>query len=120
MSAPAHATTDWAGVTHRATGAEARIACLVPSLTELLVALGLGAQVVARTGFCVHPRAGVRRVPKVGGTKDVDLDALRAARASHLVVNVDENRRDVVDAARTFVPQVIVTHPQAREDNRRL
>lgn len=120
MSAPAHATTDWAGVTHRPAGTEARIACLVPSLTELLFALGLGAQVVARTGFCVHPREGVRRVPKVGGTKDVDLDALRAARASHLVVNVDENRRDVVDAARAFVPQVIVTHPQVPEDNRRL
>lgn len=120
MSVPPHATTDWAGVTHGAAGARARIACLVPSLTELLFALELGPQVVARTGFCVHPREGVRRVPKVGGTKDVDLEALRATRPTHLVVNVDENRRDVVDAARAFVPQVIVTHPQAPEDNRRL
>ena len=110
---------DWAGAAHpRAVGP--RIASLVPSLTELLFALGLGGCVVARTGFCVHPRGAVRRVPKVGGTKDVDLDALRAARPTHLVVNVDENRRETVDAARAFVPSVIVTHPLAPEDNRRL
>ena len=120
MNVPHDATTDWAGAAHRRAGPSARIACLVPSLTELLFALDLGAQVVARTGFCVHPRVLVRRVPKVGGTKDVDLEALRAARPTHLVVNVDENRREVVDAARAFVPHVIVTHPLVHEDNRRL
>ena len=120
MNVPHDATTDWAGAAHRRAGPSARIACLVPSLTELLFTLDLGAQVVARTGFCVHPRALVRRVPKVGGTKDVDLEALRAARPTHLVVNVDENRREVVDAARAFVPHVIVTHPLVPEDNRRL
>jgi ABC-type Fe3+-hydroxamate transport system substrate-binding protein len=45
-----------------------RIVSLVPSLTELLFALGLGPRVVGRTGFCVHPRDAVRAVPKVGGT----------------------------------------------------
>jgi ABC-type Fe3+-hydroxamate transport system substrate-binding protein len=114
------AATDWAGVTHPPAGTGARIACLVPSLTELLFALDLGSRVVARTGFCVHPRAHVRGVPKVGGTKDVDLDALRATRPTHLVVNVDENRRETVDAACAFVPHVVVTHPLVPEDNRRL
>ena len=114
------AATDWAGVAHARAGPDARIASLVPSLTELLFALDLGDRVVARTGFCVHPRDAVRRVRKVGGTKDVDLAALRAARPTHLVVNVDENRREVVDAARAFVPDVIVTHPAVPEDNRRL
>jgi len=111
---------DWAGVEHAVAGARPRIACLVPSLTELLFALGLGDRVVARTGFCVHPRDAVRDVPKVGGTKDVDLAALAATAPTHLVVNVDENRRDLVDAARAFVPQVIVTHPLGPLDNRRL
>ena len=114
------ATADWAGTLHTPAGAAPRIASLVPSLTELLFALGLGERVIARTGFCVHPRDAVRRVPKVGGTKDVDLDALRAARPTHLVVNVDETRREVVDAARAFIPDVIVTHPLVPEDNRRL
>ena len=53
-----------------------RIASLVPSITELLVALGLREYVVARTGFCIHPAADVRDVPKIGGTKDVNLDKL--------------------------------------------
>jgi ABC-type Fe3+-hydroxamate transport system substrate-binding protein len=93
-----------------------RIASLVPSLTELLFALGLGPQVVARTGFCIHPR-DARRVPKVGGTKDPDLAMLRALAPTHLVVNVDENRREDVDAAREFVPHIVVTHPLAPADN---
>ena len=113
------ANVDWLGVAHSTAAASPRIACLVPSLTELLFDLGLGEHVVARTGFCIHPREA-RRVPKVGGTKDPDLAALRALAPTHLVVNVDENRREDVDAARGFVPHVIVTHPQVPEDNARL
>ncbi len=116
----AAACVDWAGTAHPPAGPSPRIACLVPSLTELLFSLDLGAQVVARTGFCVHPRAGVRRVPKIGGTKNPDLARLRALNPTHLVVNVDENTKETVDAARVFVPNVIVTHPLRPEDNPRL
>jgi ABC-type Fe3+-hydroxamate transport system substrate-binding protein len=110
---------DWAHVAHRRCVAP-RIASLVPSLTELLFALGLGDNVVARTGFCVHPRPAIRQVPKIGGTKDPDLAKLRALAPTHLIVNVDENRREVVDAAREFIPDIIVTHPAAPDDNPRL
>jgi ABC-type Fe3+-hydroxamate transport system substrate-binding protein len=114
------ARVDWAGVDHPPAGVAPRIASVVPSLTELLFALGLSDHVVARTGFCVHPRDAVKAVPKIGGTKDFDLAKLREHAPTHLVVNVDENRREMVDAAREFVPHVIVTHPCAPEDNRRL
>ena len=40
-----------------------RIASLVPSLTELLVALGLGSNLVARPGFCIHPSTALSCVP---------------------------------------------------------
>ena len=110
---------DWAGVGH-AVAREPRIACLVPSVTETLFALGLGDRVVARTGFCIHPRETVRRVPRVGGTKDPDLAKLRALAPTHLVVNVDENRREDVDAAREFIASVVVTHPMGPADNPRL
>jgi len=115
-----NASVDWAGVAHAPLRGVARIACVVPSLTELLFTLGLGPQVVARTGFCVHPRDGVKTVPRIGGTKEFDLEALARQRPTHLVVNVDENRRETVDAARSFVPNVIVTHPCDPEDNLRL
>ena len=90
-----------------------RIASLVPSLTELVVGLGLGDCLVARTGYCIHPAAAVRAVPKVGGTKDVNLAKLRRLAPTHVLVNVDENRLDTVTALREFVPELIV-HPSLR------
>jgi ABC-type Fe3+-hydroxamate transport system substrate-binding protein len=96
---------------------DARIVSLVPSLTELLFALGLGSRVVGRTGFCVHPKPEVRKVAKVGGTKDFDLEKIRALAPTHLIVNVDENPRERVEAAAAFVPHVIVTHPMAPLEN---
>ena len=97
--------------------ANARIACLVPSITETLFALGLGGQVVARTGFCIHPDPMVREVPKVGGTKDVNVAKLVALEPTHVIVNIDENRKATVDQLRKIVPHVIVTHPLLPEDN---
>jgi len=108
---------DAAGHAHAPAGANARIVSLVPSITELLFSLGLGAQVVGRTGFCIHPRAAVRDVPKVGGTKDVKLDALRALNPTHVIVNVDENDLSTFQKIHEFAPHVIVTHPNAPEDN---
>jgi ABC-type Fe3+-hydroxamate transport system substrate-binding protein len=94
-----------------------RIASLVPSLTELLVVLGLRPRLVARTGFCIHPREALADVPKVGGTKDVNVAKLRRLKPTHVLVNVDENRLETVQALRAFVPEVIVTHPNAPADN---
>jgi len=94
-----------------------RIASLVPSATETLVALGLAPCLVARTGFCIHPAEALNDVPKVGGTKDVNLPKLRQLAPTHVVVNVDENRRETAEALRDFVPEVIVTHPRRPEDN---
>lgn len=108
---------DAAGVEHPQAGEHARIVSLVPSITELLFALGLGDRIVGRTGFCVHPREAVRTVPKVGGTKAVKLDAVRALAPTHVIVNVDENEKPTIDALSQFVPNVIVTHPLTPLDN---
>ena len=96
-----------------------RIASLVPSLTELLVALGLRDRLVARTGFCVHPAELLRGVPKVGGTKDVNLAKLQRLAPTHVLVNVDENRAETVAAMRAWPqpPEIVVTHPLRPEDN---
>jgi len=96
---------------------DARIVSLVPSLTELLCELGLRDALVGRTGFCIHPREALREVPKVGGTKDVDIERIRELAPTHLVVNVDENEKPTVDALARFVPEIVVTHPIGVEDN---
>ncbi|MEO8717620.1 MAG: helical backbone metal receptor [Burkholderiales bacterium] len=94
-----------------------RIVSLVPSLTELVCALGLAGELVGRTGFCVHPKEVLRRIPKVGGTKDVNLAKVRALEPTHVVLNVDENRKETADALAGFVPNLVVTHPLGPLDN---
>ncbi len=94
-----------------------RIVSLVPSLTELLFALGLAPQIVGRTRYCVHPVSEVGSVPIVGGTKKVRMSDLRALRPTHVIVDVDENPKAMADEIRSFAPNLIVTHPKAPEDN---
>ncbi len=94
-----------------------RIVSLVPSITELMVDMGLGDYLVGRTGFCVHPAAVVQHIPKVGGTKAVNMAKICALAATHVVVNVDENEKPTVDALRQWGAQVVVTHPQGPGDN---
>jgi ABC-type Fe3+-hydroxamate transport system substrate-binding protein len=91
-----------------------RIASLVPSSTELLCALGLAPFLVARTGFCIHPKALLQNVPKVGGTKDVNLARLAALRPTHVLMNEEENRLDT-HAAISLWPgvQCLVSFPRA-------
>ena len=58
-----------------ADAAAARIVSLVPSLTEALFALGSRRSRGRRHRWCVHPAEAVATLPKVGGTKDADVDA---------------------------------------------
>lgn len=96
---------------------DARIVCLVPSITELLCELGLAPRLVGRTGFCIHPHDSVAAIPKVGGTKDVNIDKIRRLAPTHVVVNIDENEKPTVDRLAAFVPHVVVTHPNVPRDN---
>jgi ABC-type Fe3+-hydroxamate transport system substrate-binding protein len=108
--------TDALGRTH-APAPDARIVSLVPSITELLCDLGLAGKLVGRTGFCIHPEAAVAAIPKVGGTKDVNIEKIRKLAPTHLVVNIDENEKPTVDKLAEFIPNVVVTHPLVLRDN---
>jgi ABC-type Fe3+-hydroxamate transport system substrate-binding protein len=108
---------DAVGQRHAPARGEVRIVSLVPSITELVCELGLAERLVGRTGFCVHPRERLKRVPKLGGTKDVDLERLRGLAPTHVIVNVDENRRETVDEIARFAQHIIVTHPLGPLDN---
>jgi ABC-type Fe3+-hydroxamate transport system substrate-binding protein len=94
-----------------------RIVSLVPSLTELLCDLGLAPYLVGRSGFCIHPAETVRNIPKVGGTKDVNIEKIRSLAPTHLIVNIDENEKPTVEQLAQFIPHVIVTHPLSPRDN---
>jgi ABC-type Fe3+-hydroxamate transport system substrate-binding protein len=111
--------TDAIGRTHARIGAgePCRIVSLVPSITELLCDLGLSSRIVGRTGFCIHPQQMVANIPKVGGTKDVNIEKIRRLAPTHLVVNMDENEKPTVDTLSSFIPNLIVTHPVSPLDN---
>ncbi|MBL8471308.1 MAG: ABC transporter substrate-binding protein [Rhodocyclaceae bacterium] len=117
MSSP---LADALGRVHAQAEGEPRIVSLVPSLTELLCELGLTQYMVGRSGFCVHPRGAVARIPKMGGTKTPNLPAILAAEPTHLIVNIDENRREHADYLAAHIPHIVVTHPCQPEDNRTL
>jgi ABC-type Fe3+-hydroxamate transport system substrate-binding protein len=114
------ALIDDMGVAHRPADGEVRIVSLVPSITELVFVLGLENQLVGRTTFCVHPSPRVDSIARVGGTKSVRLEKVRALSPTHVVVNVDENRKQDVEAMAQWGCSIIVTHPVAPTDNLRL
>lgn len=111
------ALVDAIGREHQPVDGAPRIVSLVPSVTELVCALGLADRLVGRTGFCIHPADAVATIPKVGGTKDVNIDKIRRLAPTHLLVNIDENEKPTVERLAEFVPNVIVTHPLGPRDN---
>lgn len=94
-----------------------RIVSLVPSTTELLCALGLADALVGVTVYCVEPRDVVRAKTRVGGEKDPDLDAIRALAPDLVVANIEENRREDVEALRAAGIEVFITYPRSVADS---
>ena len=63
-------------------GRVGRVVSLVPSLTEWLVAAGVGERLVGVTDWCSEPAAALAGLARVRGTKNPDLEAVR--RPSHI------------------------------------
>jgi ABC-type Fe3+-hydroxamate transport system substrate-binding protein len=74
-----------------------RIISLVPSQTELLHYLGLEAETVGITKFCIHPAEWKTGKAKVGGTKTVKLPAVDALRPTLIIANKEENVKEQVE-----------------------
>jgi len=94
-----------------------RVVSLVPSMTETLFALGAGGSVVAITDWCIFPEA--LELPRVGGTKNPRVDAIRALRPDLVYVNLEENLKRHADEIAQFAP-VFVTEPKTIDDVRSL
>jgi ABC-type Fe3+-hydroxamate transport system substrate-binding protein len=83
-----------------------RVVSLVPSLTES-VAVTRPEALAGATDWCTHP-AGLD-VPRVRGTKNPDLAAIRALRPDLVLANQEENRRLDVERLRAAGVPVWVT-----------
>jgi ABC-type Fe3+-hydroxamate transport system substrate-binding protein len=93
-------------------GPARRIICLVPSITETLFAFGAGDRVAGVTDYCIHPAAGVAGKPRLGGTKNADLDKILGLRPDLVIANVEENRRHQIQKLENAGITVFVTFPK--------
>lgn len=75
-----------------------RIISLVPSQTELLYDLGLEESIVGLTKFCVHPIHLKSLKTIVGGTKQINIDKLKALNPDIILCNKEENTKAIVEA----------------------
>lgn len=75
-----------------------RIVSLVPSQSELLWDLGLQDRLAGITKFCIHPKAMHERIPRVGGTKTLNMAKIRALKPDLIIGNKEENERSQVEA----------------------
>lgn len=109
------ATIDARGHSVRLDEPPRRIVSLVPSLTELLAALGLDEEVVGLTRFCIHPPGWKARKTIVGGTKQVAYERVEALRPELVIANREENTRDMVERLDAVAP-VFVTDVASVEE----
>ncbi len=112
---------------HDATGAllslaapPRRIVSLIPSITEILFAVGAGDAVAGCTVYCTQPPEGVAAKTRIGGEKDPKLDVIRELGADLVVANVEENVREHVETLRAWGIPVYVTYPRTVADGIRL
>ncbi len=74
-----------------------RIISLVPSLSEYLWDLGLQRQLVGITKFCIHPKELFETVSRVGGTKQLNLEKIKALKPDLIIANKEENDQTQIE-----------------------
>jgi ABC-type Fe3+-hydroxamate transport system substrate-binding protein len=92
-----------------------RIVSLVPSQTELLYDLGLHNEVVGQTLFCIHPPEMHELKPRIGGTKNVNIETVAALQPDLIIGNKEENDRQTIEALAKLYP-VWMSNIQTLED----
>ncbi|MEF9480533.1 ABC transporter substrate-binding protein [Chryseobacterium sp. RRHN12] len=94
-----------------------KIVSLVPSITEALFDLGLTEnEVVGRTKFCIHPQEKIKNVSVIGGTKNINIEKIKALQPDLIIANKEENVKDQVEALMDDY-KVMVTTIDTIEDN---
>jgi ABC-type Fe3+-hydroxamate transport system substrate-binding protein len=89
-----------------------RVVSLVPSLTESLFDLGLGSSVVGITDYCVHPAEALQGLPRLGGPKNPRLEDILALDPDLILLNQEENTRQLVETLEARGMPIWVTFPR--------
>lgn len=89
--------TDQTGNTIRLNEIPKRIISIVPSQSELLWDFGLRDELVGITKFCIHPEELFKTKVRVGGTKKLNIDKIRALKPDLIIGNKEENERSQIE-----------------------
>jgi ABC-type Fe3+-hydroxamate transport system substrate-binding protein len=81
-----------------------RIISLVPSQTELLHYYGLEEEVVGITKFCIHPNEWFQSKARVGGTKNIDIEKVKALKPDLIIGNKEENTIEDITELEKIAP----------------
>lgn len=81
-----------------------RIISIVPSQTELLFDMGLDERVVGVTKFCIHPADKVKHIPKIGGTKQLNIEGIHKLNPDLIIANKEENEQSQVEELMKHYP----------------
>src|SRR5207302_8264502 len=92
-----------------------RIVSLVPSDTLNVFALGAGDRLVGRTRYCVVPEQALA-LTVVGGTKDVDVEAVRRLEPDLILANQEENSRTHLEQLARLQLPMLVAFPRRVAD----
>jgi iron complex transport system substrate-binding protein len=113
-----HTRTDDAGRVFDLSTPPARVISLVPSATEMIVALGAADRLVARTRYDQAPE--LAHLPSLGGGLDPNLEAVMALRPDLVVVTPDSDLRATVRRLEALGIPVFSGRSGTVEDLRRL
>lgn len=81
-----------------------RIISLNPCITETLYFLDLDEQIAGRTRYCIFPAGKVEKAKIVGGTKDIDLEAIHEVKPDLIIAEKEENTKEIVETLEKYYP----------------
>ena len=88
-----------------------RVVSLVPSMTDSMLALGLGRFLIGVTDYCPVPEAQ-SGIPRVGGPKDARVAEIAGLRPEMVFANAEENPESLIDALEKSGLRVWVAFPK--------
>jgi ABC-type Fe3+-hydroxamate transport system substrate-binding protein len=81
-----------------------RVISLVPSQSEFLWDIGIRAELVGITRFCIHPHEMFKNVERVGGTKKLNLEKIRRLQPDLIIGNKEENDQAQIETLQREFP----------------
>ncbi len=91
-----------------------RVVSLVPSITRSMMDFGLDARIIGITEYCEPGKFD--DVVRVGGTLTPDIDLIRELDPDYVIVNVEENPKEIVTQLSDAGIELWITFPKTISD----